>query len=111
MHTRRCACRGVGAFGCVPVIAYVGQTRSRTLIARLAALGLGELVVRWELPARRQPFAFDNGCYRDWRAGAPFNVTRWTATGDRFPAQVRDRSTPGVATSLQGIHFHPDQRD
>jgi hypothetical protein len=35
------------------VIAYVGQTRSRTLIARLAALGLGELVVRGELPAHR----------------------------------------------------------
>jgi hypothetical protein len=32
------------------VIAYVGQTRSRTLIARLAALGMGELVVRGELP-------------------------------------------------------------
>jgi hypothetical protein len=60
------------------VIAYVGQTRSRALIARLAALGLGELVVRGELPARRRPFAYDNGCYRDWRAGVPFNVTRWT---------------------------------
>ena len=78
MHLRRCACRGVGPVGRVPVIAYVGQTRSRTLIARLAALGLGELVVRGELPARRRPFAYDNGCYRDWRAGVAFNVTRWT---------------------------------
>lgn len=60
------------------MIAYVGQTRSRALIARLAALGLGELVVRGELPARRRPFAYDNGCYRDWRAGMAFNVTRWT---------------------------------
>jgi hypothetical protein len=59
------------------VIAYVGQTRSRALIARLAALGLGELVVRGELPARRRPFAHDCGAYRDWRAGRPFNVVRW----------------------------------
>lgn len=60
------------------MIAYVGQTRSRTLIARLVALSVGELVVRGELPARRRPFAYDNGCFRDWRAGVPFNVTRWT---------------------------------
>lgn len=78
MRLRRCGRRSLGAVGCALVIAYVGQTRSRTLIARLAALGLGELVVRGELPARRRPFAFDNGCYRDWRAGVAFNVTRWT---------------------------------
>jgi hypothetical protein len=33
--------------------AYVGQTRSRALIARLSALGRGEFVARGELPARR----------------------------------------------------------
>ena len=47
------------------MIAYVGQTRSRALIVRLVALGVGELVVRGELPARRRPFAYDNGCFRD----------------------------------------------
>lgn len=59
------------------MIAYVGQTRSRTLTARLAAPGVGELVVRGELPVRRRPSAFDNGAYRDWCAGVPFNVCRW----------------------------------
>jgi hypothetical protein len=58
-------------------MAYVGQTRSRALVARLSALGVAELVVRGELPARRQPFAHDCGAYRDWRAGRPFDVTRW----------------------------------
>jgi hypothetical protein len=38
-------------------MAYVGQTRSRVLIAQLAHLGIGECVVRGELPARRPKFS------------------------------------------------------
>jgi len=58
---------------------YVGQTRSRALIATLERHGVGEFVVRGELPVRRARFGFahDNGAYRDWRAGRPFNVVRW----------------------------------
>jgi hypothetical protein len=60
-------------------MAYVGQTRSRTLIARLERVGIGECVVRGELPPRRPDrFFHDNGAYRDWRAGRAFNITRWT---------------------------------
>jgi hypothetical protein len=60
------------------VIAYVGQTRSRALIARLDALGIGECVVRGELPPRRPGrFFHDCGAYRDWRAARPFDVARW----------------------------------
>lgn len=61
------------------MIAYVGQTRSRALVARLDQLGIGECVVRGELPPRRTRAGFfhDNGAYRDWRAGADFNITRW----------------------------------
>jgi len=61
------------------VIAYVGQTRSRSLIARLDQLGIGECVVRGELPPRRPSrFFHDNAAYRDWRAGTAFDFTRWT---------------------------------
>jgi len=59
------------------MIAYTGQTRSRALLARLANLGIGECAVRGELPARRAPFFHDNGAFRDWKAGQPFNVGRW----------------------------------
>jgi len=59
------------------VIAYVGQTRSRELIEYLAQRGIGECVVRGELPARRTPFFHDNGAFRDAAKGRPFDVGRW----------------------------------
>lgn len=52
--------------------AYVGQTRSATLLRDLERWGIGECTVRGELPARRAPFFHDNGAYRDWSAaGCP----------------------------------------
>ena len=70
--------------------AYVGQTRSASLLRALEGWGIGECTVRGELPARRTPFFHDNGAYRDWEAaGRPvgdaavahaamtFNCTRW----------------------------------
>lgn len=65
------------AGGASGVIAYVGQTRSEKLIARLAALGIGECTQRGELPPRRRPWFHDNAAYSDFVAGKPFNVTRW----------------------------------
>jgi hypothetical protein len=61
------------------MIVYVGQTRSRALMATLDRHAVREFVVRGELPARRTSFGFahDNGAYRDWRAGRAFNVVRW----------------------------------
>jgi len=61
------------------VIAYVGQTRSRALIARLNQLSIGECVVRGELPPRRPArFFHDCGAFRDWRAGKSFDANRWS---------------------------------
>lgn len=62
------------------MIIYVGQTRSRELIKRLAALGIGEMTVRGEFPPRRTPWALDNGAYRDWTANAPFDDEEWQRT-------------------------------
>lgn len=53
---------------------YVGQTRSRSLIARLAEHGFGEMTVREEFPPRRMPWALDNGAFKDWRAGRVFDA-------------------------------------
>jgi hypothetical protein len=53
---------------------YVGQTRSRSLIARLAELGIGECTNRGELPPRRRPWFLDNGAFSDWRSGRDFDA-------------------------------------
>lgn len=64
----------------IPLKAYVGQTRSGPGSAtakwfpELETLGVGEMTVRGELPNRRSPWAFDNGAYRDFTAGMPFDV-------------------------------------
>lgn len=58
--------------------AYVGQTRSAALVAKLAAAGIGECVTRGQLPPRRGSWFYDNGAFEDWRAGAPFNYLQWS---------------------------------
>lgn len=57
--------------------AYVGQTRSTKLVERLRDLGIGECTQRGEMPPRRQPWFHDNGAFRDWTLGRPFNGARW----------------------------------
>jgi hypothetical protein len=52
---------------------YVGQTRSRSLVARLAALGLGEMTQPDEYPPRRTPWVLDNAAFRSWKAGKPLD--------------------------------------
>lgn len=56
---------------------YVGQTRAKGWIRLLEGYGFGEMVCRGELPNRRHPWAFDNGAFKDWTAGQPFNVKRF----------------------------------
>ena len=56
---------------------YVGQTRSRALIAELVALGIGEITQRHEVPPRRTPWALDNGAFGDWRAQRPFDAAQF----------------------------------
>lgn len=66
---------------------YVGQTRGAKMIALLTELGWGEMTVRGELPARRSPWAFDNGAYRDWTAGRTFDA-------EAFEADIASMTTP-----------------
>lgn len=55
------------------MLAYVGQTRSRKLIARLTALGIGECTQPREWPPRRHPWFADNAAFSAWRSGRPFD--------------------------------------
>lgn len=63
---------------------YVGQTRSRKLIARLERLGFGEMTTRKEAPPRRLPWAFDNGAYLDFKARVPFKDREYLIALDRL---------------------------
>lgn len=56
---------------------YIGQTRSRKLIARLTELGFGECTQRNEWPPRRRPWILDNGAFSDWNAGRAFDAAEW----------------------------------
>lgn len=68
--------------------AYVGQTRSARLIARLAAAGIGECTQRDEYPPRRSPWFIDNGAFKDWRAGVAFDAVQWRVAVGRARAAV-----------------------
>lgn len=89
--------------------AYIGQTRSRKLIARLAALGFGECTNRGEFPPRRRPWFLDNGAFSDWRSdrdfdGAAFLCDLICAVAGGSPPDFivcPDR----VATGLESLEF------
>lgn len=91
------------------MLVYVGQTRSRKLIARLEALGFGECTQPREFPPRRHPWFLDNAAFSDWRSGRPFN-------GEGFVLALRsaiEHSTlpdfvvcpDRVATGLESLAF------
>jgi hypothetical protein len=48
--------------------------------------GWGEMTCRGELPSRRQPWAYDNGAFVDWRRGQRFNADAFEADMDRLPS-------------------------
>jgi hypothetical protein len=56
------------------VKAYVGQTRSRELVKRLEAAGIGECTTRGQLPPRRRAsWFYDNGAFEDFQAKREFD--------------------------------------
>lgn len=56
---------------------YIGQTRARDWIRLLEGYGFGEMCVREEVPPRRHPWVFDNGAFKDWRAGRVFQAAKY----------------------------------
>ncbi len=62
---------------------YVGQTRSRALIAELVALRFGECTQPKEYPPRRTPWFLDNAAFSAWKAGVEFDDERFIVAMDR----------------------------
>lgn len=61
-------------------MAYVGDTRSRSLLAWCRAEGVGQIIVRGRLRGRRlERWAYDNGAFEDWRHGRPFDDAQFRA--------------------------------
>ena len=112
--------------------AFVGQTRSRSLIARLATIGIGEITQPREVPPRRCPWVLDNGAFSAWRSGRPFDDAAWScaltsaaavatapafavcpdivATG-RASLAFSVRSLPHCASSLPGLPWYLSVQD
>jgi hypothetical protein len=62
------------------VIAYVGDTRARNLLALCRAEGVGQIIVRGRLRGRRLDlWAYDNGAFEDWRNAKPFDSEMFEA--------------------------------
>jgi hypothetical protein len=61
---------------------YIGQTRAAKWIRLLESYGFGEMCVREEVPPRRNPWAFDNGAFKDWNDGKPFNEAKYQGALD-----------------------------
>jgi hypothetical protein len=83
-------------------MAFIGQTRSRKLIARLAALGLGEMTQADEYPPRRRPYILDNTAFKAWKAGRPLDAEAFRVALDACKVDppafvvVPDRVAGGV---------------
>lgn len=95
------------------MVVYVGQTRSRKLIARLTELGFGECCNRGEYPPRRRPFFLDNGAFSDWKNGRDFDgAAFWfdllCALADPCPPDFvvcPDRVATGLASLAFSRHW------
>ena len=57
------------------MMAYVGDTRSRKLIAKLRDYDVGQVVQRGRLhyEIHLRPWFYDNGAFEDWKAERPFD--------------------------------------
>lgn len=93
-------------------MAYVGDTRSRKLLAKLRRFGIGQIIIRGRLRGRRlDRWAYDNGAFEDWRKGRDFDAAQFIsdlremmATGERpdwivLPDRVADRHSGDLSKS------------
>lgn len=97
------------------MLVFVGQTRSRKLIARLEALGFGECTQPKEWPPRRHPWFLDNAAFSDWKAGKAFNAEAFlralclAMAGEIMPVFVVCPDL--VASGLESLEFSLRWRD
>lgn len=97
------------------MLVFVGQTRSRKLIARLTELGFGECTSRGEWPPRRYPSFQDNGAFPDWTRGRDFDNAAFlrdceSANAAAIPP-VFTVCPDRVATGLDSLAFSLDWLD
>lgn len=62
----------------------------------LRQYGFGEMTVREENPPRRHPWAFDNGAYKDFTAGRPFQEAKYLKALDKGVAGADFVAVPDV---------------
>lgn len=89
---------------------YLGQTRAAGWIRTLESYGFGEMCVREEFPPRRTPWAFDNGAFKDFSAGQPFNTKKYESALDNL--WLHGKTNPDfivapdiVAGGLESLRF------
>lgn len=62
---------------------YVGQCRGEKLISKCVAAGLGEMTQPNEFPPRRTPWVLDNGAFKLWKSGKPFDGEKFWSVVER----------------------------
>lgn len=65
---------------------YVGQCRGAKLIAKCVSAGLGEMTQPNEFPPRRIPWVLDNGAFKLWKSGKPFDGAKFWAVVEQARA-------------------------
>jgi hypothetical protein len=98
-------------------MAYVGQSRSSGVIAKLTAHGVGEMWTAGQdyWPPRRSPFAIDCGTFRHWRAGTEWDSTPFLTALEACKAQglrpdfvvAPDRITKGLESLVFSLSWLP----
>lgn len=109
------AVQGVGQPPCARTQVIIGDTRSSKNIARLKELGWGRMFAGVRpTPYEGEPWCFDNGAFKNWTDGMPFDEARFEyrladalKVGTPYLAVVPDIVAAGcssLAFSLKWIH-------
>lgn len=66
------------------MIFITGDTRSKELVKILQRYGIGRMIIDSPIkPYEGEPWAFDNGAFRDWKSGRKFNPDAFLRRLDR----------------------------
>lgn len=92
------------------MMAFIGDTRSRKILACARREGWGQIIVRGRLRGRRlDAWAYDNGAFEDWRHTRPFDGDAFEddlASIEAMACKPRFIITPDVvAGGLDSLRF------